>query len=130
MDFPPRTLTLLPQTLAICRLNPSDDIPAWPIASRFLAITRTPNEISIVCYQQLVPPGVTYEPDWRALETAGPMDFKLTGVLASLLTPLAQAGISVFAISTFDTDYLLVKQDSLPTAIQALESAGHSILQH
>ena len=130
MEIQVLTLTLLPQTLAICRLNPSDGVPAWPSASRFLTITSTPEEISIVCYQQLVPPGVNHEPDWRALKATGPLDFKLTGILVSLLTPLAQAGISVFAISTFDTDYLLVKQASLTDAIQVLKSAGHTILQH
>lgn len=91
------------------------------------AITRTRDELSIVCPQADVPPSTFSEPEWRALKVAGPLDFSLTGVLASLAAPLADAGISIFALSTFDTDYLLVKSDVLALAVEVLRRAGHSV---
>ena len=91
------------------------------------AITRTPDELSIVCSQANVPPNTFSEPDWRALKVSGPLDFSLTGILASLASPLAQAGISIFALSTFDTDYLLVKSGALDRAVEVLRRAGHAV---
>jgi hypothetical protein len=120
-------LTLLPEFLAICRLESSQQMPGWSDSSRFLSITRTQEENSIVCEQSLVPPEVLCESDWRALKVAGPLDFSLTGILTSLLTPLAKAGLSVFAISTFDTDYVLIKHSSLELAITVLRAAGHQV---
>jgi len=122
---PPLTLFLLPETFAVCRLPAEDALPAWALSGAFCAITRTAEELSIVCVQAQVPPGVTCQPGWRGLQVAGPLDFGLTGVLASLARPLAEAGVSIFAISTYDTDYLLVPAASLDTALAALRSAGH-----
>ena len=119
-------LTLLPQRLSVCRLAPDAPVPSWAGGS-FTAVTRTPDELSIVCDQQHVPQGVAVEKDWRAIKVAGPLDFNLTGVLAALAAPLADAKISIFALSTYDTDYLLVKEAALTRAIQALRSAGHYI---
>ncbi len=121
------TLTVLPDILAICRLEPQAPIPAWGVNSRFSSITRTPIELSIVCPQASVPAGIPCEKDWRCLQVQGPLDFTLTGILASLSSVLAQAGISIFGISTFDTDYILVKQKKLESAIQALSAAGHLV---
>jgi len=121
------TLNLLPDTLAVCRLSPDAAIPDWALASDFYSITRTADELSIVCHQRDVPDDVQREGDWRCLKVQGPLDFSMTGVMASLATPLAAAGISLFVISTFDTDYLLVKQDTLQATIAALGRAGHSI---
>ena len=120
-------LQLLPDTLAICRFAADAPIPSWVTNGDFVSLTRTRDELSIVCTQRTVPDDIRCERDWRALKVEGPLDFALTGILASLATPLANAGISIFAISTFDTDYVLVKQDRLEQAIHVLRKAGHVI---
>ena len=126
-DQPTLRLSLLPEPLAICRLPPSALIPAWAMIGSFFTLTRTDEELSIVCPAARVPEEVTCESGWRALKVAGPLDFALTGVLASLAGPLAQAGISLFAVSTYDTDYLLLKEERLAQAISALRAAGHQL---
>jgi hypothetical protein len=93
----------------------------------FFSVTRTPAELSAVCDVEAVPPGVKTEAPWSMLAVRGPLDFNLTGVLAALATPLARAGISIFAISTYDTDYVLVRTDDLDRAVLALRKAGHNI---
>jgi len=120
-------LTLLPDTLAVCRLDADAAIPAWAITRSFFSITRTAEELSIVCLQSHVPDGTRCERDWRCLQVAGPISFTTVGVLASLVQPLAEAGISVFAMSTFDTDYILVKAADLQRAIDALRRCGHGV---
>jgi hypothetical protein len=122
-------LALLPDLFAVCRLDPADSLPAWALSgvSALVSITRTSGELSIVCAQEDVPAGVRCERDWRCLMIKGPLDFSLTGVLAALLTPLAGAGVSIFALSTFDTDYLLIRAAQLDTAIAALSAAGHEV---
>ena len=120
------TLTILPDTFAICRLD-ADAIPAWATASSFFSITRTAEELSIVCLQSDVPDGIKCEKDWRCFKLTGPIPFTTVGVLASLVQPLAEAGISVFAISTFDTDYLLVKAAYFKRAIDALRQHKFSL---
>jgi uncharacterized protein len=120
-------LTILPDTFAICRLDANAAIPAWANASSFVSITRTVEELSIVCLQSLVPDGFRCEKDWRCFKLAGPIPFTAVGVLASLVQPLAESGISVFAVSTFDTDYLLVKEADLQQTIEALRLKGHSV---
>lgn len=122
-------LAILPETLSVCRLAADDAIPAWLPARGFVSVTRTADELSIVCAQDAVPVGVRREPGWHALAVEGPLDFGLTGVLASLAAPLAKAGISIFAISTFDTDYVLVKAERLDDAVEALRRAGHLIAE-
>jgi hypothetical protein len=122
----PLELSLLADTFAVCKLAPKADIPGWA-SGDFYALTRTADELSIVCPEKAVPEDVPHESSWRCLKVAGPLDFGLTGVLASLLTPLAEAGISVFAISTFNTDYLLVKSNNLERVIHSLRAAGHSV---
>ncbi len=119
------TLILMPDLVAVCRLAPETPIPKWALESSFYSISKTKDELSIVCEQSRVPTTVKSEPNWRCLKVKGTLDFGLTGILASLANPLAQAGISIFAISTFDTDYLMVKQDVLATAMQTLTKAGH-----
>jgi hypothetical protein len=121
------TLSVLPDTFAICRFDPAAPIPSWVTQREFVSITRTRDELSIVCAQHAVPDGIRCERDWRALKVEGKLDFALTGILASLAAPLADAGISILAISTFDTDYLLVKEMHLSRAIQVLSAAGHKI---
>lgn len=116
-------LTVMPWRLAVCRL-PQSAVPTWAEGSAFLARTVTPTETSLVCEQACVPANVHAERDWGCLMVAGPLDFALVGIVARLTAPLADRSISVFVISTFDTDYLLVKQDRLGDAIDALTDAG------
>ncbi len=122
------TLTLLPGTVAICRLDACAEIPSWACKGDFFSITRTAHELSIICPQESVPAGVRREKGYRCFKVKGPLDFASTGILDLLTTPLAQAGVSVFAVSTFDTDYLLVKQEQTKKAIVALSEAGHHVI--
>ena len=120
-------VSTLPGIYAICRLPANADVPLWPMQSAFFSITRTNHELSIVCEEQHVrreEPGLRVEPGWRGLKLHGPIPFETTGVIASLTKPLAEAGISVSVIATFDTDYLFVKKEVLDSAIAALRSAG------
>ena len=91
------------------------------------SITRTADELSVVCAEAAVPDGMQAERGWRALCVDGPLDFALTGILAGLATALAEAGVSIFAVSTFDTDWLLVKEDQRAEAVRALTEAGHTV---
>jgi uncharacterized protein len=121
-------LELLPDTLAVCRLAADAPVPAWAAASHgFATISRTPQELSITTTQASVPPGVRCERDYRALRVRGPLPLDLIGILAAIADPLAAAGLSIFALSTFDTDYVLVKSRDLEAAVAALERAGHRI---
>lgn len=128
LDMLAMTLKLLDETFAIARLDSRAPVPAWATQSRFHSVTRIGSELSIVCPEGNLPSDVLAVKGWRCLGVEGPLDFQLTGVLASLAGPLADGGISLFAISTYETDYLLVKQESLAAAIDALRSAGHSIV--
>ena len=121
------SLSTVPGVFAVCRLDPASPVPSWATPDGFIAIVRTAEELSIVCAEQAVPAGVTCQRGWRGLKVAGPLDFALTGVLASLAGPLAEAGVSIFAISTYDTDYVFVREEQLGTAIDALRRAGFAI---
>ena len=118
---------LFQELFAVCRLNQDAPVPAWASAGTLFSITRTADELSIVCPQSLVPDAIRCERGWRCLRVAGTMDFSMIGVVASLSTPLAQAGIGIFVISPFDTDYLLVKENDLEKAVVALRAAGHAV---
>ncbi len=120
-------LSLLPGDYAVCRLDRLAVIPNWALTDDLISITRTADELSIVCPQRSIPQGTQAEGDWRCLKVEGPLDFALSGILASLATPLADAGISIFALSTYDTDYLMVKQDRLDAALDVLRQAGHQV---
>jgi uncharacterized protein len=122
-----KKLILGSEILSICRLERNAPIPGWALTGGFTSITRTAEELSVVCSQSRVPPGIQKQGGWRALQVEGPLDFSLTGVLASLTDPLAKKGISVLAISTYDTDYLLVKEKQLEGAIQALRGEGFEL---
>ncbi len=121
-------LNLFEKTYVICRLPPDSPIPEWSMSSGFFSITRTIEEFSIVCEMGLVPEGVKAESGWRIFQVEGTLDFSLTGILASIANPLADAKVSIFAISTFDTDYVLVKQESLEKAREALTKNGFVVL--
>lgn len=123
---PALPLEVLPEFLAVCRLARDAEVPDWAQGSTaFLTITRTPAELSITAEQERIPAEVACERDYRALRVRGPLPLNLIGILASIAEPLAEAGISIFAISTYDTDYVLVKDTDLGAARRALERAGH-----
>jgi uncharacterized protein len=118
-------LRLLPGELAIFQLPPDAAVPQWLSFSArpLVSVTHTADELSVVCPVNAVPVGTTCEAGWRAFVVDGKMDFSAIGILSSIVTPLATAGISIFSISTFDTDYILVRMD-------ALEKARTVLLQH
>ncbi len=117
--------SVLPLGLAVCRLGASESIPSWATEGGFFCVARVPDELSIVISEELVPKNVRCETGWVALQLEGPFPFSMTGVLASFLQPLGEAQISIFAISTFDTDYVLIKRGQLEQARAALAAAGH-----
>ena len=115
--------------LAVCRLEAGSDLPPWVDRSReFTSVTRTTDELSIVCAYDAVPEGIPMEGPWRALRVQGPLVMTLIGVVAALANPLADAGISIFALSTYDTDYILVHEPDFEAALGALKGAGHVIV--
>lgn len=119
-------LRVLEGHFAVARLEPNAAIPDW-VAGEVVCIARTPTELSIVCANDQVPDSVRSNRPWSCLEVAGPLDFSETGILSALTATLADAGVSVFAISTFDTDYLLVREETLVAALASLEGVGHHI---
>ena len=128
MDRCNLTLELLPDVYSICRLDPQADIPSWVLEGDFLSITRTKNELSLVCSQERVPHVVECDKGWRCIMVRGPLDLSLVGILASLTSSLAEVDISIFAISTYETDYLLVKGENLRRAVLKLKEAGHDVV--
>ena len=120
-------LRVLPGQYAICRLDPFAASPSWTAGSSFTSITRTPLELSVVCGSGSVPEDVQCERGWRLLAVNGPLAFDLVGVIAKLTQVLAAASVSVFVISTFDTDYVLVRESELGSAVAALRGAGHGV---
>jgi hypothetical protein len=119
-------LEALAGAYAVCRLPADAPCPAWA-AGELVAVTRTGSELSVVCREEGVPAGVTAERGWRCLRVAGELDFALVGVLAALTAPLAEAGVSVFAVSTYQTDYLLVRAEQWERALAALRDRGHTL---
>lgn len=122
------TMSLMKEKFAVCRMSPAEAVPAWGQKSDFFSITKTIDELSGVCYERDVPEGVQCEKDWKVLKIEGPLDFSLVGILASISTVLAQNEVSIFAISTYDTDYMLVRDKDLQKAVEALEEDGYEII--
>lgn len=122
------TLSILPGEYAVSRLDPGDSPPAWAMRGEFWTVSRTTDELSALCRADLVPGDVQTQKGWAALKLHGPFEFTLTGVLASVLNPLKDAGIGIFAVSTFDTDYVLVAEEKLEAAVRVLVEAGHQVL--
>jgi len=120
-------LSVLPGTFMICRLEPEAVIPSWASVGRFVSITRTEDELSIVCADANVSGSIKSDRGWRCFKVEGPLDLSLTGVLAALTRPLAEARINIFAISTYDTDYLLVKEEKLAQAKEVLTQSGYRL---
>ena len=120
-------LYVLDELYAIVRLEPDADLPPWLRGGHFWSATRTDSELSIVCREEDVPRDASAERGWCALELAGPVDFSLTGVVAALVTPLAEAEIPIFILSTFETDYFLIRERDLQRTVEALTDAGHEV---
>lgn len=132
---PTYTLTLLPGYYAVCALPPASPIPHWADAQAdgFCSITRTGDELSIICLQDALPSDppldTSFSREWVLLRVEGPFDFNVTGVLAAISAPLAQAGVVTLAVATYRTDYVLVKAAQLDAAIVALTQAGHRVMR-
>ena len=120
-------LTLSPHLYAVCQFHPDKNIPYWALLGDFVSLTRTHEELSIVCQQENVPDDIEAERGWRCVQVQGAFDFSVAGVHVSLAIPLAEADISVLGIATFATDYLLIKEENVEQALQVLKWAGHSI---
>ncbi len=115
------TLSVLPEVFGICHLAKNSPIPDWmrkPLG--FSSITRTDDELSIVCSETKIPAGVLAEKGWQAFKVKGPLDLSLTGIVASLATPLAKAKISIFYVSTYETDFLFVEEKNFSKAKKIL----------
>ncbi len=120
-------LSLLPHTYAVCQFHPDKHIPYWALLGDFVSLTRTHEELSIVCQQDNVPGDIEAERGWRCVQVQGAFDFSVAGVHVSLAIPLAEANISVLAIATYSTDYLLIKEENVERALEVLERAGHHV---
>jgi hypothetical protein len=120
------TLDLLTGSFAICRMSADAPLPAWASRGAFHSMTRTAAELSIVCASDDVPHDVPAQRGYRGLVVRGPLDFSLVGIVAALAAPLAAAAISIFVMSTYDTDYLFVRDADLDRAVAALRAAGHA----
>lgn len=120
-------LRVLPGLLAVARLSGTAPVPPWADGPGVVSITRRAGELSVVCAEERVPSAVRAERGFRALELEGPIAFQEVGVLHALTGPLARAAVSLFAVSTFDTDLVLVREETLARALEALRGAGHRV---
>jgi uncharacterized protein len=123
----PIRLIALDGLYGVCRLNPAAEIPAWAGKGEFQVITRSSDELSIICLEAQIPTDVKWEGGWRVLKMAGPFEFSEIGILSGILAPFAKAGISILAVSTFDTDYVLIKADKLQAAGRALAGSRFTL---
>jgi hypothetical protein len=112
---------------AIVRLASDQSVPGWASRGEFTSITRTPDELSIVCPIENLPADLSSD-RWICLKLQGPFPLSLTGVLLSFIQPLSSNGIPIFVIATYDTDYVLIKEESAPAALATLQAAGHELL--
>lgn len=122
------TLELLKENYCVCRLEAQDAIPEWCEQGDFYSMTKTKDELSIVCSQQYVPENIQAERNWRIFKILGPLDFSLIGILSKISLLMAECKISIFALSTYDTDYILVKDDKVDEAVRALVDAGYQVV--
>ncbi|MDT8717655.1 ACT domain-containing protein [Clostridium sp. 19966] len=121
------TMQLLKEFYGVCRLDKAESIPEWAQRGNFFSVTRTSEELSIVCEEVNIPNEIKCEKAWRILKVLGPLDFSLIGILSKISTVLAYKAISIFAISTYDTDYILVKNKDINKAVEALKEKGYEI---
>lgn len=127
-------MSLLQDKYAVCRINRNERIPEWAYRGEFFSITRTDEELSLVCLQENADldefgEDAKCEKEWRILKVEGPLDFSLVGILANLSCIMKEAGVSIFALSTYDTDYIMVKEDKAEAALKALKEYGHEVVE-
>ena len=120
-------LSLIKEKYGICTLPNSAPIPDWALNESLVSITSSEKELTIVCRQDIIPSQCKCDLDWRCFKVDGSFDLNQTGVISSLSSPLADAGISIYVISTYDTDYFMVKEENVEQAISVLSNSGHSI---
>ena len=122
-------LTLLPGRFAILKMDPAAPVPSSVWRGVFASVSKTPSELSIVCEEALVPQDEEADRGWCAFVVAGPMDLSTVGILASIAGPLAAAHVALFAVSTFETDYVLVREETADLAVDALRNDGHEVVR-
>nr|WP_207713948.1 ACT domain-containing protein [Clostridium gasigenes] len=120
-------MKLLKEKYGVCRLDKKEPIPNWGIDGEFYSITKTEDELSIVCLEDNIPEKIQCEKEWRVLKIEGPLDFSLVGILAAISNLMAKNSISIFAISTYDTDYILVKEKYIDKAIMVLVNDRYEV---
>lgn len=120
-------LEIQPDYIGVFKLPPSTNIPLWVFECSFFSITRTYEELSIFCTDKAIPEDILAERNWACFKIVEELDFTTAGILASLANPLAEANISIFSISTFDSDYILVRRENLSKAIEVLKAVGHTV---
>jgi hypothetical protein len=118
----------LPGFYAIVRFAPEATIPDWATKGDFTSITRTADELSVVCSTENLPAELDPQPQWTCLKLEGPFAFSQTGILLSFIEPLSYRNVPIFAISTYDTDYVLVQEEHSRSAVEALITAGHEFI--
>ena len=123
------TLKLLKDIYGVCRLNKDESIPSWAFDGEFSSITKTDDELSIVCLKDNIPKDTKCELDWKILKILGPLDFSLIGILSKISTLMAENNISIFAVSTYDTDYIMIKENDLKQAVSILENNSYKIIK-
>lgn len=119
---------VLPQSYAIAQLAPDDPIPQWAMSGSFFSVSRTPDELSVICEERVCAAEMAVR-GWRCVEVVGPFALTAVGVAAEFSTILAQRGVSILVVSTYDTDYIFLSEDALDRAIQALIDAGHDVVR-
>ena len=122
------TLVALPGTYGICRLAPDEPLPAWGVQGEFFSLTRTAEELSLVCNEAQIPETVLCARGWRLFKIDAVMDFSLVGIVAGISAALAGANVGIFVLSTYNTDYILVRQPDFAVAAAALQTAGYTVL--
>lgn len=128
MNPPSLKLVVLPEILAVSRLEASGPIPDWAKGEGFLSISRTRDELSVICEERFVPEGAHASKGWRAFKIVGPLDLDLVGILVSVAVPLAQSGVGILPIATYETDYVLVRDEQLAESVKALRFAGFDVV--
>jgi uncharacterized protein len=127
MGSPERSLSLMDGLFAVCRLDKNATLPGWATGGEFFSVSRTPDELSIVCPRERVPGGVDHDADWRCLKVESPFEFDLAGVISSVAHRLAEAPMDVFVVATQDSDYLLVRERDFEKAVEVAADAGYSV---
>ena len=123
------TMKLLKDKYGVCRFDKNEQVPSWALKGDFYSITKTEDELSVVCLEENINGNIKYEDNWRVLKIEGPLDFSLVGILAKISGLMADNSISIFAISTYDTDYILIKNDKIENAINIFENNKYKIVR-